>query len=147
MKLVSFKYDSISSIGVLVSSEIIDIYQLSNKELPNNMLDYLSDFEINNKKLKQLLLNISTSKIMSYNLNDVFLDAPLPNPPSFRDAYAFRKHVEVGRKNRGLDMIPEYDEFPVFYIFLVSINKKSREYNQTDSCQIRCCHPTSTIND
>ncbi|MBI2389711.1 MAG: fumarylacetoacetate hydrolase family protein [Deltaproteobacteria bacterium] len=41
--------------------------------------------------------------------------APIPRPPSMRDGYAFRQHVETARRNRGLDMIPEFDEFPVFY--------------------------------
>lgn len=41
--------------------------------------------------------------------------APLPRPRSMRDGYAFRQHVETARRNRGLDMIPEFDQFPVFY--------------------------------
>ena len=41
--------------------------------------------------------------------------SPIPNPPSTRDGYAFRQHVQTARKNRGLEMIPEFDEFPVFY--------------------------------
>ncbi|MHB8798603.1 MAG: fumarylacetoacetate hydrolase family protein [Thermoanaerobaculia bacterium] len=41
--------------------------------------------------------------------------APLPRPVSIRDGYAFRQHVETARRNRGLPMIPEFDEFPVFY--------------------------------
>jgi fumarylacetoacetate (FAA) hydrolase len=41
--------------------------------------------------------------------------APIPRPPSVRDGYAFRQHVETARKNRGLPMIPEFDAFPVFY--------------------------------
>jgi fumarylacetoacetate (FAA) hydrolase len=48
-------------------------------------------------------------------LKDVTLRAPIPRPPSMRDGYAFRQHVATARKNRGLDMIPEFDEFPVFY--------------------------------
>ncbi len=32
-----------------------------------------------------------------------------------RDGYAFRQHVETARRNRGLEMIPEFDQFPVFY--------------------------------
>ena len=40
---------------------------------------------------------------------------PIPRPPSMRDGYAFRQHVETARKNRGLEMIPEFDQFPVFY--------------------------------
>lgn len=46
---------------------------------------------------------------------EVRLLAPLPNPGSCRDAYAFRQHVETSRAHRGLEMIPEFDEFPVFY--------------------------------
>ena len=41
--------------------------------------------------------------------------APLPRPVSLRDGYAFRQHVETARRNRGLAMIPEFDQFPVFY--------------------------------
>ena len=47
--------------------------------------------------------------------SDVTLLAPIPRPPSMRDGYAFRQHVETARKNRGLEMIPEFDQFPVFY--------------------------------
>ena len=48
-------------------------------------------------------------------LGSVTLCSPLPRPPSMRDGYAFRQHVETARKNRGLEMIPEFDLFPVFY--------------------------------
>jgi fumarylacetoacetate (FAA) hydrolase len=47
--------------------------------------------------------------------DEVRLLAPLPRPVSVRDGYAFRQHVETARRNRGLPMIPEFDEFPVFY--------------------------------
>jgi fumarylacetoacetate (FAA) hydrolase len=45
----------------------------------------------------------------------ITLLAPIPRPPSMRDGYAFRQHVQTARKNRGLEMIPEFDQFPVFY--------------------------------
>jgi fumarylacetoacetate (FAA) hydrolase len=32
-----------------------------------------------------------------------------------RDGYAFRQHVATARRNRGLEMIPEFDQFPVTY--------------------------------
>jgi fumarylacetoacetate (FAA) hydrolase len=48
-------------------------------------------------------------------LAEVELQAPIPRPPSMRDGYAFRQHVETARRNRGLEMIPEFDQFPVFY--------------------------------
>ncbi len=41
--------------------------------------------------------------------------APLPRPYNMRDFYAFEEHVRAARKLRGLDMIPEWYEIPVFY--------------------------------
>lgn len=40
---------------------------------------------------------------------------PIPSVGQIRDFYAFEEHVKAGRKNRGLDMIPEWYEIPVFY--------------------------------
>jgi fumarylacetoacetate (FAA) hydrolase len=54
-------------------------------------------------------------RVLSHALRDVTLRAPIPRPPSMRDGYAFRQHVETARRNRGLEMIPEFDQFPVFY--------------------------------
>jgi len=48
-------------------------------------------------------------------LKQVTLRAPIPRPPSMRDGYAFRQHVLTARRNRGLEMIPEFDQFPIFY--------------------------------
>src|SRR5690606_25003554 len=43
-------------------------------------------------------------------------DCRLPfQPKSFRDFYAFEEHVKNGRKSRGMEMIPEWYEFPTFY--------------------------------
>jgi fumarylacetoacetate (FAA) hydrolase len=51
----------------------------------------------------------------SLALSDAELTAPIPYPSSLRDGYAFRQHVEAARRNRGLPMIPEFDEIPIFY--------------------------------
>jgi fumarylacetoacetate (FAA) hydrolase len=42
---------------------------------------------------------------------------PLPVPPvaSIRDFYAFEQHVKTCRAHRGLDMIPQWYQVPVFY--------------------------------
>ncbi len=47
--------------------------------------------------------------------DDAQILAPVPRPTSMRDGYAFRQHVEAARRNRGVEMIPEFDAFPVFY--------------------------------
>lgn len=41
--------------------------------------------------------------------------APVPFPTSCRDGYAFRQHVAAARRNRKVEMIPEFDQYPVFY--------------------------------
>lgn len=44
------------------------------------------------------------------------MPSPLPNTiQSLRDFYAFEQHVKTARANRGLGMIPEWYEMPVFY--------------------------------
>src|SRR4051794_13745829 len=48
-------------------------------------------------------------------LGDVRLLAPLPRPNTLRDFYAFEQHVKAARALRGLDMLPEWYEIPVFY--------------------------------
>ncbi|WMT50448.1 MAG: fumarylacetoacetate hydrolase family protein [Ferroplasma sp.] len=40
---------------------------------------------------------------------------PIPGMRSVRDFYSFEDHVKNARKNKGLDMIPEWYKFPVFY--------------------------------
>ena len=48
-------------------------------------------------------------------ISNINLASPIPIPNSLRDAYSFRQHVEISRKNRGMEMIPEFDNFPVYY--------------------------------
>jgi 2-keto-4-pentenoate hydratase/2-oxohepta-3-ene-1,7-dioic acid hydratase in catechol pathway len=52
---------------------------------------------------------------VAIRLDEAKLLAPLPVPSSVRDFYAFEQHVKTSRQRRGLPMIPEWYEFPVFY--------------------------------
>jgi fumarylacetoacetate (FAA) hydrolase len=64
----------------------------------------------------ELLLKEGTrSSNKGIPISEVQLLAPVPYPSSCRDAYAFRQHVAAARRNRKVDMIPEFDQFPVFY--------------------------------
>lgn len=49
-----------------------------------------------------------------YPLGSVTLLPPV-EPGSFRDFYAFETHVRNARKKRGLEMLPEWYDAPVFY--------------------------------
>lgn len=50
-----------------------------------------------------------------HSLADVALLAPVPEPPSVRDFYAFEGHVAAGWRRRGGDVPPEWYEAPAFY--------------------------------
>ena len=111
MKIVSYKHKDNYGCGYIEEKEICSLF---NGDL-QSLNKFLSECLIKNKSGLSILKHAPTASSYKLNINDVELIAPLPCPNSFRDAYAFRQHVEAGRKNRGLDMIPEYDEFPVFY--------------------------------
>ena len=51
----------------------------------------------------------------AFDLDEIDILAPVPDPPSVRDFYAFEAHVKNVRKRRGLDMVPEWYELPAFY--------------------------------
>jgi fumarylacetoacetate (FAA) hydrolase len=40
---------------------------------------------------------------------------PVPAPSTFRDFYSFEQHVKASRRQRGLDMHPDWYRVPVFY--------------------------------
>lgn len=100
MKLVSFQYKESkkSSSGILLEDNILDLGKTFN-------------FDSINEIINQIDLNC----LNKISIESVSFISPIINPTSLRDAYAFRQHVEAGRKSRGLEMIPEYDKFPVFY--------------------------------
>jgi 2-keto-4-pentenoate hydratase/2-oxohepta-3-ene-1,7-dioic acid hydratase in catechol pathway len=56
-----------------------------------------------------------TRREPDFALGSVKLLAPVPNPPSIRDFYAFEQHVRTARQRRGLEMDPDWYELPVFY--------------------------------
>jgi fumarylacetoacetate (FAA) hydrolase len=53
--------------------------------------------------------------VAEHALADVRLVAPIPRPPSIRDFYAFERHVQSARAQRGLEMALEWYQLPVFY--------------------------------
>ena len=51
----------------------------------------------------------------SHALASVRLLAPVPEPPSVRDFFAFEGHVAAGFRRRGMDVPEAWHEAPVFY--------------------------------
>jgi 2-keto-4-pentenoate hydratase/2-oxohepta-3-ene-1,7-dioic acid hydratase in catechol pathway len=116
MRFVTFeKRDGTVRSGVLLESDlVIDMHEATNGNLPENMINFLEKSE-GNLEIATSLLQLSSGDNGVYPLNEINLIAPLPNPKSFRDFYAFEQHVKSSRENRGLKMIPEWYQIPVFY--------------------------------
>ncbi|MBU6375321.1 MAG: fumarylacetoacetate hydrolase family protein [Bdellovibrionales bacterium] len=85
---------------------------LSHPQLPSTVLELIKSAE-NWQKRTTDWENSGTA--LKFERSSIQLLSPIPRPVSMRDGYAFRQHVEAARKNRGLPMIPEFDQFPVFY--------------------------------
>jgi fumarylacetoacetate (FAA) hydrolase len=117
MKFVSYVKDEHEQLGVLVNGIIYDM-EVLHPDLPGTMsmfLNYWEDtFPI--AQAGELMLKEGTrTSNRGIPLTGVQLLAPVPFPTSCRDAYAFRQHVAAARRNRKVEMIPEFDQYPVFY--------------------------------
>ncbi len=110
MKLITFNQGNTLNLGAVTEGGVIELNAHDNR-IPDNMLEFLNGFTENLERAK-VVMNSSPS---STRANGVNLLSPLPNPTSVRDGYAFRQHVATARRNRGVDMIPEFDEIPIFY--------------------------------
>jgi fumarylacetoacetate (FAA) hydrolase len=119
MKFVSFIIDNKIIAGILIGDNVLPIGINSGKighTLPEQMEDLLQSWE-QTLSVSKLILDkfVQSEDVISYNLKEIKLCAPVPKPTSCRDGYAFRQHVLTARKNRGVEMIPEFDQYPIFY--------------------------------
>ena len=117
MKLISYLKEEQDQLAVVVDDRVYDMDVL-HPDLPSSMSMFLVYWEDHYQMALGGMELIKEGKISSNKslpLSKVQLLAPVPYPTSCRDAYAFRQHVEAARRNRGVPMIPEFDQFPVFY--------------------------------
>lgn len=127
MKFVSYVSGVQERVGLLVGSQIVDLelahhtlrhehaFQLG--RFPSDILDVLElgNAALHDARLVEEACRKSMDDAYMLPADHVTLLSPVPHPTSMRDGYAFRQHVEAARRNRGLDMIPEFDEIPIFY--------------------------------
>jgi len=92
-------------------------------EIPSTLKKTLENWDTHFSKLKELDLSLPAMNIQSHSgggapiavlETDVQLLAPIPNPQSFRDFYAFEQHVRTARKLRGLEMHPDWFKIAIF---------------------------------
>ncbi len=112
MKLVTFLHQGMERIGAVVGGRILD-FHAADPRLAVDMLTLI--------RRQDELMPLARDRVKAepaaalLDAAAVTLLAPVPRPPAMRDGYAFRQHVSTARRNRGLEMIPEFDLFPVTY--------------------------------
>lgn len=114
MKLVSYQTENTQHLGVFANGHIFNLHSCD-KLIPDEMNAFLKGGEElmeRAKKINQAILSgeLSPKEEVFYQLL-----APVPYPTSCRDGYAFRQHVAAARRNRKVDMIAEFDQYPIFY--------------------------------
>ena len=114
MKLISYQLNNTVSYGVLVNNELYSLPQM-NAGLPASMNAFLALEESGMEMARQTAQQIEAGTLVATPIRNYEILAPVPHPTSCRDGYAFRQHVEAARKNRGVEMIPEFDQYPIFY--------------------------------
>lgn len=117
MKLVSYIHDGHEHLGVLVNDQVYGM-EVLHPDLPTSMnmfLNYWEDSYPVAQAGELMLREGSRTTSRGIALSEVQLLAPVPFPTSCRDGYAFRQHVAAARRNRKVDMIPEFDQYPIFY--------------------------------
>ncbi len=117
MKLVTYLKDDHLQLALLVNGNLYDTDSL-HPDLPNSMsmfLNYWDDVIPVVKAAEQRIKDGLGRNSHAIPYAGTQILAPVPHPTSCRDGYAFRQHVAAARRNRKVDMIPEFDQYPIFY--------------------------------
>jgi len=120
MKLVSYRHDDAPLLGVVVDERIYNLQhagRLLSIQGAVTMKELLDGGEKAMEAAREIVFRIAGGKVElpSMGWGEADIMAPVPQPTSCRDGYAFRQHVEAARRNRKVEMIPEFDEYPIFY--------------------------------
>jgi len=117
MRLISYLKEEHEQLAVLVEGFLYDM-ELIHPDVPNNMNMFLNYWEELFPIVQAGELTIREGHIgrgKAVPVAGARLLAPVPFPSSCRDGYAFRQHVAAARRNRKAPMIPEFDQYPIFY--------------------------------
>ncbi len=117
MKLVSYLKEGRDQLAVLINDLLYDM-EILHPDLPGSMGMFLNYWEDAYPIAQAGALLLGEGKRTSnkgIHISQVQLLSPVPFPTSCRDGYAFRQHVAAARRNRKAEMVPEFDQYPIFY--------------------------------
>jgi len=111
MKYLSFLApgEQRTRLGALIAED--RVVSLARGDLPTDMLSFIQA----GADIWETAEAVARSTQSVWPLDQVTVKAPLQNPPTLRDFYAFETHVKTANRNRGREVPEEWYEFPVFY--------------------------------
>jgi 2-keto-4-pentenoate hydratase/2-oxohepta-3-ene-1,7-dioic acid hydratase in catechol pathway len=144
VKLISFQVATpvgiFTRVGALYNARIVDLNmahaarlaadnepqarRLADAQVPASMLEFLEGGLSTMGAARRALGYVGQGELsvagpngetVLYELADVRVSAPLPNPPSLRDFIAFEEHIAATSKRRGQPIPPEWYKAPVYY--------------------------------
>jgi fumarylacetoacetate (FAA) hydrolase len=115
MKLVTHRHRGSEHLALLNHNKLYNLHTIDSS-MPATMKEFLENWERVIDKARVLDQQCKEGKYASdASFEQADLLAPVPYPASCRDGYAFRQHVAAARRNRKVDMIAEFDQYPIFY--------------------------------
>ena len=116
MKFTTFRYNNREHAGIVAEDAVYNLNDIDNN-IPKTMLEMLQIWDEVTPKALKIQNEILAGQHQNFRcpILEVEFLAPVPNPSSCRDGYAFRQHVAAARRNRKVPMIEEFDHYPIFY--------------------------------
>lgn len=120
MKFVSYRHDEQNLLGLYINDKIYNLAEAARivgSSAAHTMKELLNGGDEAMDRAREIERQIKEGKtgLSGFTWSELRIIAPVPEPTSCRDGYAFRQHVEAARRNRKVEMIPEFDEYPIFY--------------------------------
>lgn len=116
MKLVTYSNNGKEQLAFYIN-DMLYATTAASSQLPATMNELLQNWDALIGAMKAAEADIRNGKNASTGIpyKGANIMAPVPRPTSCRDGYAFRQHVAAARRNRKVDMIAEFDQYPIFY--------------------------------
>ncbi|MFM2386318.1 MAG: hypothetical protein RL660_1075 [Bacteroidota bacterium] len=116
MKFVTHIQNNVEHFALLINDSIYNTIDCD-ANLPQTVDGFLQDWDAYSAIAKeaQAAIESGAKQVQSIAYADAIIISPVPRPTSCRDGYAFRQHVAAARRNRKVDMIAEFDHYPIFY--------------------------------
>jgi len=116
MKLVTYALNGNEQLAFYYNDQVFNTTDI-NETFPGTMMQLLQNWDTYFAPMQQAYKGFanSNSGIPDKLFSEVEILAPVTHPTSCRDGYAFRQHVAAARRNRKVDMIAEFDQYPIFY--------------------------------